>query len=287
MSDYTYIVGAFFGLFVFVLLLGPMGGADDIYGDEFTVIDSKDYTDTELQNLEYDFDYDRLFFTPDFNSPTRYQSASLGTDLIINDSDNLEFADDGRVTAPSDEDAYLSFNLTERDDFIAIPFQFNSLRGANINFLVSGDTPPNSTLEGINSICYNEVAPYESPVGLDLGNSSVPNSACDDSVNANIKTLTITFRPYLTQTEGSFINIAGGEFVYEESDSLLEATLGDGALGTLSDYGNALSEMVTEIINMIVAYVDFTVQVPGLLGTVLRGYAVLLFGVVFVKEVWF
>lgn len=286
MGEYNYIVGGLFGFFIFVLVLGPMGGADDIYGDDFVVINSQDYTETELENLEYDFDYDRLFFTPEFNEPTDFQSASLGTDLIINDSDNLEFRDNGEIIAPSNEDAYISWNVTSRDDEIAIPFSYNSFRGANINFLVSGDSPPNSTLEGINSICYNQVTPYSSPVIFNLGNSSVPNEACDDSVYANIETLTITFEPYLTQTEGSIIDISGGDFILEESDSLLEAQLGDGAIGSFFDFMNALTSIVTEAITMFRAYLAFTIEVPGLLGTVLRGYALILFSVFAVKEIW-
>lgn len=286
MGEYNYIVGGLFGFFIFVLLLGPMGGADDIYGDDFVVINSQDYTETELENLDYDFDYDRLFFTPEFNEPTEFQSASLGTDSIINDSDNLEFRDNGEIQAPSNEDAYISWNVSSRDDEIAIPFSSNSFRGANIEFFVSGDSPPNSTFEGINSICYNQVTPRSSPVYFDLGNSSVPNEACDDSVYANIETLTITFEPYLTQTEGPIIDISGGDFVLGEDESLLEAQLGDGAIGTFFDFMNALTSIVTEAITMFRAYIAFTIEVPGLLGTVLRGYALILFSVFAVKEIW-
>lgn len=284
MGEYNYIVGGLFGFFIFVLLLGPMGGADDIYGDDFVVINSQDYTETELENLDYDFDYDRLFFTPNFNTPTEYQSASLTEDAIINNSDNLEFTDEGLIYSSLDSDGSIVYNVTERDDGIIVPFNFNSFRGNTIQFYISGDTPANDSLTAIEELCLNRVVPSGNQLFLDLGNESVPNQACDGSVDANVKTFIVRFTPTSTQTERPFIDVSGGTYD-TETGSLLGQQL-TGPIGTFFDFMNALTAIVGEVITMFIAYVAFTVQVPGLLGTVLRGYALILFSVFAIKEIW-
>lgn len=292
MGEYSYIVGGFFGLFVFLIILGPLGGADDIYGDEFVVVDSEDYSEQELDDMQYDFDVQNILFTPDLGVDV-YRSASLSETELINSSGNLNYSDDGKINAPLDEDAYLAYNVTDRDDLIALDYSMGTWRGPSIKFYVSGDTPENSTEDVIfeeedgDNICYNRVASGASPVFIDLGNSSVPDDTCSGSVDENVETLLITFEPFtLGQDSRPFVDVSGGNYEYVEGESLLLQQFDSGVVGGLLHFLDDVVQIVIEFISMLKGYIDFTLAVPGLLGTILRGYALILVGTVILKEVW-
>lgn len=265
MSDYDYIVGSLFGLAVFMVILGNLGGADDIYGDDFVVIDSGELNESEVPS-SYDFDVDKIRFTPDVQQVRTYTSDGLVQEEIISSS-AIKINESGRIYWNGSQNdlnesyGYVKFNTTERTDVIFLQF-FNSayLFGNNVGFFITDEN--NNTVELTGG----------SPRGIDLsgvgGFEDNQNVGVYDGLN-NIEVLEIR----LDDTE-SWVDIDGYK---GQDEDLLEVIV--------AFLVNSLKS-IAELGKMVVGYLSFTAAVPGLLGTFLRLYMGIFLLVFIVKEFW-
>lgn len=271
MSDYTYIVGGFFGLFVFILLLGPLGGADDIYGDEFVVIDSNDYSESELEDMEYDFDSDRIRYTPpeqfiDDPEPriNLLDDTIDDSEMVINDDDNLEWT--GSENDHGFDYGYAAYDISNRENDIVVEY-YNAIWFGNSLSVYKGAGEYNES-----AIATEQDESYrnfvDSPAEIDTQNcGSDEDKQCD------------WLELQLEDTDG-YIETAGDK--KDESISLVENDF----FRTFNRFlGSAISAL-NEIVRMFFGYVEFTLAVPGILGTILRGYVTILIAAVVLKEGW-
>jgi len=236
---------------VFLLIMANFGAADDIYGDEFVVIDSSTMDDPPQ---DYDFDLDSLKFTPSYQTGT-VKSSPLRNQSVIY-SANISYGDDGRLRAKENASfGEVAYDVVGRDDNVFLPYDNNAFFQDNTQFLLSEQVPPNNTREGITSIPYDEVV-GDSPIGLNLENQSTLLIGIDGGSDA-------------------FVDVSGG---YVETDS----GFFDAAARTL----NNATLAVVEVPRMIGGYIGFTLAVPGLLGTVLRLYFGVLLTILLVDLIW-
>jgi len=275
MSDYTYIVGGLFGLAVFMLILGNMGAASDIYGDEFVVINSNTMEADEIPS-SYDFDVDRIQFTPDFlqSSSDSYVSEGLKQSEIINGSE-INFTESNRIywtgidNDLNQSNGYVNFNVTDRFDIIYLRFYDSGFFFRTVNTYITdengttrevvGGSPRAIDLSGRGDAEVFE--PDEQGDGLSSG-------SYDDLGNIEVVKVEIT-------DVESYVNI--GNFASETDSGLIE-------LGII--YIGNIIQSIRELGSMFLGYLYFAAQVPGLLGTVLRLYIGIVVSVVVVKEFW-
>lgn len=250
--QYDFLMANFLAAIMFLVIMANFGAADDIYGSDFVVIDSTENPDALEQ--DYDFDLDSIKFTPSYQS-ARIQSSPLKNGSIIY-SANMSFGDDGTLTvkdgAPFGEVAY---DVASRSDTVFLPYDNNAYFADNTEFLLSEQVPPNNTRAGITSITYNEVV-GDSPVGLNLENQSTMVLGIDGG-------------------SGAFIDVSGGTV---STDS--------GFFDTVGRTLNNATLAVVEVPRMIGGYIDFTLSVPGLLGTLLRLYFGVLLTILLVDLIW-
>lgn len=236
---------------VFLLIMANFGAADDIYGDEFVVIDSS-VEDDPPQN--YDFDVDSLKFTPQYDTG-QIKSSPLRNESILYTA-NMSFGDDGRLRAKENTSfGEVAYDVAARDDIVFLPYDNNAFFTDNTQFLLSEQVPPNNTREGITSIPYDEIV-GDSPIGLNLENQS---------------TLLIG----INGGSDTYVDVSGGTI---GTDS--------GFFETASRTLNNATLAVVEVPRMIGGYISFTLAVPGLLGTVLRLYFGVLLTILLTDLIW-
>jgi len=250
--QYDFLMANFLAAIMFLILMANFGAADDIYGDDFVVIDSTDNPSAINQN--YDFDLDSIKFTPSYESATIKSSPLRNSSIIY--TANMTFGDDGILTAkegaPFGEVAY---DVSTRTDTVYLPYDNDAYFSDNTQFLLSEQTPPNNTREGITSISYDEIV-GDSPIALNLENQSTMVLGIDGGNEA-------------------YIDVSGGAV---STDTGLFDAIGR----TL----NNATLAVVEVPRMIGGYIDFTLSVPGLLGTLLRLYFGVLLTILLVDLIW-
>lgn len=251
MVQYDFLMANFLAAIMFLLIMSNFGAADDIYGDDFVVIDS---TDMENPPSDYDFDLDSIKFTPSYQSASVQSSPLRNGSLIY--SANMTFGEDGLLKA-EDGTAFgeVAYDVTSREDTIFLTYSNNAYFSDNTQFLLSEQVPPNNTREGITSIPYDEIV-GDSPIGLNLENRSTLLIGIQGGTDA-------------------FVDVSGGA-VSTDSGFF------DAAGRTL----NNATLAVVEVPRMIGGYMNFVLSVPGLLGSLLRLYFGVLLTILLVDLIW-
>lgn len=249
MSDYNYIMGSLFGIALFLLILGNLGAADDIYGDDFVVVD------TEIEEdypTDYDFDIDRIRFTPNVDSLRAISSEGVSQNLLINSS-NMTTDDQNRLVWDGNGSQGVAFyDVEAREDEIYIEYYDGGgfFQTNTVGFRVYDVNGEMLDLTGDNNI--------------DLSGEAYPD----------------------------LDNIAELEILISDQDSWADLTgftdynPNRNALELIADYiGYALAALV-ELPAMVAGYVAFVSALPGFMGTVLRIFIGLFLLVFIVKEFW-
>lgn len=272
MSDYRYIIGSLFGMALFLLILGNMGAADDIYGDDYVVIDSNNYPDGDVP--EHDFDVDRIRFTPNVPEQRFVQSSSFGTDEIfqrdevdissnnvvgwtgLENDGGFYFQNHSSIEANDTGFGYLTLDVEDRFDTVSIPFTTNFLGGDPVGFWVED---VNGTVREVTG---------GSPREIDLSGDSTSDDTGEQL--ANIKYLGIAING-----EDASADLGGGNVNAET-----------GAFVAIGNFLNFLLSSTYEAGTIVAGYIAFTASVPGLLGTVMRIYIGIFLPVFLIKEFW-
>lgn len=264
MVQYDFLMANFLAAIMFLLIMANFGAADDIYGDEFVVIDSTNNPDA--LDKDYDFDLDSIKFTPSYDTG-RLQSTPLKNGSVIYTA-NMTFGDDGRLSpkegAPFGEVAY---DVAARDDTVFLPYDNNAFFSDNTQFLLSEQVPPNNTREGVTSIPYDEIV-GDSPIGLNLENQSTLLIGIEGGTGAYVSVEGTSVEPSSGITE-SVLDTVTFDFYSTAANAIKNATLA-----------------IVEVPRMIGGYIDFTLSVPGLLGTLLRLYFGVLLTILLVDLIW-
>ena len=268
MANAKFYVGNFAVITIVLIMLGTMGMANDIYGDEFVVVDSdsEDYDGSE----DYDFDIDRIRFNPAVDSPS--ESQALTTDDLSTQTSTLEVITDTLIgydggTLTSDEqDSFSEFNVDEGDfgyDYALAQYDVSDRRD---NLLVNPN--PNDAEFVYITLVYDD---------------EQVTSFNADSSRDNID---------LSGSEYDVPNIDLVEFVMVDESSTvdLSGSLDDGgvvgAANSFIRFLNTGFSYIAEVPSMIAGYISFTLAVPGTLGTFLRLYIGTLLSVFVVLELW-
>jgi len=249
LSDYNYIMGSLFGIALFLLILGNLGAADDIYGDDFVVVDTGKEEDYPT---DYDFDIDRIRFTPEVDALDAIRSQGLSQQRVINSS-NITLDDQNRLRWDGNgTEGFVIYDVADRDDTIYIEwFDAGGFFYTNTVGIFVEDVDENRLeLTGDNSI--------------DLSGEAYPNLQ-------NIEELEIR----LTDVD-SWADISG----------FTDYNPNRNALELIADYLRYALASLVELPAMVAGYVAFVSALPGFLGTVLRIFIGIFLLVFIVKEFW-
>lgn len=93
MGDYSFVVGNATVIVLLAMMLGPMGMAEGLYGDQFQVVDSADPSVTPQEVENADFDIDELRFVSD-KEDVEFLQQRYGTAFFIAN----ESSGDGVIT---------------------------------------------------------------------------------------------------------------------------------------------------------------------------------------------
>ena len=257
MSDWGYIVGGLFGIAMFMIILGNMGAADDIYGDDFVVIDSNSMPQDEIPS-DYDFDVDRIRFTPEFGE-VELSSRGFDNQDIINQSEVTTDNESrliwtGNTNDRGDDEGYVVLNSSERTDTVYIRF-FDSggiINPTQVGFFVEDSSGQIQELTG------------GSPRRIDLSGDSYDNLGNIENVEIRI-------------TGDSWVDLSG----FENSDPRPTG----GVLSLLYQLLVQFFSSFAELGKMVVGYLAFAAALPGLLGTFVRIYLGIFFVVFVLKEI--
>lgn len=250
MVEYSFLMANFLSAIMFLVILSNFGAASDIYGDEFVVINSAEMEDPPEN---YDFDLEQLRFNPEYE-PSTIRSSSLTDNELINSS-NITFDDgSGQIkVAEGETEGLVAYDIASRSNTLYLPYSHEAFFAENVVFKASDQVPPNNTIEGIRSISYTELE-GDSPIEINQSAYS---------------TLRIDLR------EQAYVDVSGG--VVSTNQGFFEV-----AGTTLTNAARA----VTEVPLIIAGYISFTLQVPGLLGTILKLYFGLLLSIMLVDLIW-
>lgn len=270
MGEYSYIVGGLFGLALFMVILGNLGAANDIYGDDFIVIDSEEMSEEEIPS-NYDFDIEKIRFTPNFFEADEETilSQGLNRNNIINGSE-IRYTEEERIYWTGNENdlnqsnGYVNFNVSDRYDTLYLRFNDASLFFRTVNTYV---TDVNGTTKEVTG---------GSPRPIDLSGVGEDISEEEDGIAGGYEDLDKieVLKIEITNTD-SWVSI--GNFARSTESGIIELSV---------IYLGNIIQSIREVISMLIGYLEFTAAVPGVIGTILRLYVGILILVVIAKEFW-
>lgn len=274
MANAQFYVGNFAVILSVIFLLGNMGMADDVYGDEFAVYDSNEgESEPDAENT---FDIDKIRFTPDFYDPE--QEENIEEDILGNDdlkrSDGLDeigehrYAWDGSTWEDDNGEEFsegrAQYDVSDRDGNYTVSYYDVGSWGfsSNVGVYLYETADDDSDVEEID---FTEGTREKDQYTLDLSGEEYGFDSVETA-------------EFYSSDEDSWFDLSGS----------VEGGTG-GATSALTDINAFLSNgysYVSEVPKMAIGYIEFTLALPGLIGTFMRLYIGLLLFVFAVVELW-
>ena len=266
---------------MFLIILGNMGAADDIYGDEFYVYDSGE-GELPPSNVNNSFDIDSIRYTPNVREPEfnvnvdGLESDRILTEDSINVSEGTVYSWDG---TESDGDVslgegefpddnlfgYVVWDVSHRSD----EFYFDVTDAENVDVRIRDDVCGEREIRVLSGESENTYV-------LDFSGEDYLDAETGEECD-NIEDFQLVF-----ESEDASADVGGGNFAEETSIFNFFQPL-----EVFARYFQSASSSAVEVARMMIGYVEFAASVPGLVGSFLRFYMGILVPVIILKELWF
>lgn len=264
MANAKFYVGNFAIISIILIMLGSMGMANDIYGDDFKVYDTGQDEEDPGGNS---FDIDRIRYSPDLVDPlgTVEQDPLTEEDEITRDSIEeigpTRFTWDGTLNEQDDEVGVLQVDVEDRTDVYTVSY----FEEGSWGFSGSVGAVMVDSEENTENIQFSTFASRES--GTQELDFSGQEYGFD---NVEVVEFYVSSEDSWFDTSGNVDDVSGWTETFDALNNFI-----------INSY-----RYITEVPSMVAGYIAFTLAVPGTLGTFLRLYIGGLFFVFIVLELW-
>lgn len=238
MSDYKFVVFNVAFIMFMATWLGAMGGAEILYDD------------VDIGSGGTDFDTDRLVL-------------DLDEDFIDLQTQGITWT--GQTNDRNEDYGYITYDSTDRNDIVYIPFEDASFFEQNIGFFVTDESNNQQELTG------------GSPREIDLS-GEIHGMENIVEVEIRINNIDAWVQPknaFERNDRSAFNEIT--EIDIDADQSMREAIS--------SSLQTGLNAII-QIPSLLFSWIAFMFAIPGTTGTILRGYITGFVAYFLIKEIW-
>ena len=258
--DAKFYVLNFSGIAFFIFLLGPLGMADDVYGDDFVVYDS-----AKNNSATGDFDINRLRYNPPQNiveNKTEYDLVgdSIDSSEIVQNPNTGNLQWTGSNSDHGGDYGYIVYDISNLSSNIYIEYSSSGFFQQNVAGVVGNES-------------YDPSKPYYNQSGsiTELRVSEIDPTSCGSTNNEQCQWLELQIQ----DTDSSIERVSN----YEEDPR-------NSAFASINNFLNTALGLVVGTLSMFASFVDFALSLPGLIGSFLRIYTGILLSVLIFLEGW-
>lgn len=260
MPNAKFYVGNFTVIIIALLILGNLGMANDIYGDDLQIYDSSIEEEDPGGNS---FDIDRIRYSPDIRIPT--ETDPLTEDMILNQTDTLEILTDTRISYDGetieDTETWSEFEADGTNyghDYAAAQYDVSD-RHDSIIINIFGEEGDPVFITGVKD---------------------------DEQVKSQQLEVGTGWTGNLNEVDVFEVIIVDESTEVDFSGERLDEGGITGAANIFIRFITTSYDYIAELPSLMWGYIGFTLAIPGLLGTFMRLYIGALFFVFIVLELW-